>query len=151
VWTPTRGWNSLSARDGSKRTFAERLRSPDRDFPRLLRTIAIVLPLSFGFVAIPLAAAPLVMEATLGPASWMTKGASAIALYLWKLIPAAIFSALVGTYALRGYIFMKLRQQKRRTARGYYNQPAAAAARGRAYRWTGPSGVMLASFCTGGR
>jgi len=110
---PTPQWKPLSALDGSDRTFTERLRSPDPDFPRLLRATAIVLPLSVGFVAIPLAAAPLVMEATLGSESWMTKGASAIVLYLLKLIPAVIVLSLVGTYGLRGYVAMKLRQQKR--------------------------------------
>jgi hypothetical protein len=46
-------WKSLSILDGSERTFLERLRSPDPNLPFLLRTIGIVLPFSFIFLAIP--------------------------------------------------------------------------------------------------
>jgi hypothetical protein len=107
-------WKSLSSLEGSERTFLERVRSPDPNFPFLLRTVAFVLPVSFIFLAIPFAAFPFLAEALLGPQSWVTQGINSVSFFMLKLIPFAILLSLAGMYVLRGYVATKLRRQQTR-------------------------------------
>jgi hypothetical protein len=106
------GWKSLSSLDGSERTFVERVRKPDANFPFLLMTLAIVLPLGFGFLMIPFAVLPSLTEAVLGPQSWVTHGMYAVSSYALKLITWALVLTFLGMYGLRGYVALKLRRQK---------------------------------------
>jgi hypothetical protein len=111
------GWKSLSSLDGSERTFMERVRTPDANFPFLLRTLAFVLPIGFFFLTIPFAVLPILTAAVLGSQSWVTHGADALSSYALKLIAYAFVLTFLGMYGLRGYVAMKLRRQKR-TASG---------------------------------
>ena len=106
-------WIPLSSLDGSDKTFWERVRSPDPNFPLLLRTLAFLFPLIFGFVAVTFALFPLVSEAALGPHSWVTETLTAVSNFVLKLVPLGIFLTFVGMYVLRGYIAIKLRRQRR--------------------------------------
>jgi hypothetical protein len=105
-------WKSLSHLDDCERTFLERIRSPDPNFPFLLKTLAFVLPLSFAFLAILFAAFTFLTEALLGPQTSVTQGINAVSLFVLKLIPFAILITFVAMYALRGYVNIKLRRQR---------------------------------------
>ena len=106
-------WKSLSSLDGSEKTFWERVRSPDPNFPFLLRTAAFLFPLIFAFIAVLFAIFPLLSEALLGPQSWVTGEVTFISNFVLKLIPFAILLIFVGMYVLRGYVAAKLRRQQR--------------------------------------
>lgn len=91
----------------------ERVRIPDANFPFLLRTLAFVFPLGFGFLMIPIAVLPILTAAVLGPQSWITHGVDAASSYVLRLITYALVLTFLGMYGLRGYVAMKLRRQKK--------------------------------------
>lgn len=66
MWSCRHYAGNLSSLDGSERTFMERVRTPDANFPFLLMTLAFVLPLGFGFLMFPFAVLPNLSEAVLG-------------------------------------------------------------------------------------
>jgi len=91
----------------------ERVRTPDANFPFLLRTLAFVFPLGSGFLMIPFAVLPILTDAVLGPQSWVAYGVDAVSSYALKLITYALVVTFLGMYGLRGYVAIKLRRQKR--------------------------------------
>jgi hypothetical protein len=91
----------------------ERVRTPDANFPFLLRTLAFVLPIGFGFLMIPFAVLPILAEAALGPRSPVTDGLHVVSPYALKFLTYAFVITYLGMYGLRGYVAMKLRRQKR--------------------------------------
>jgi len=91
----------------------ERVRTPDENFPFPLRTLAFVFPIAFGFLMIPFAILPILIEAALGPQSWVTHGVDTASSYALKSITCALVLTFLGMYRLRGYVAMKLRRQKR--------------------------------------
>jgi len=101
-------WKSLPSLDGSERTFMERVRTPDANFPFLLMTLAIVLPIGFGFLMIPFAALPILTEAVLGPQSSVTHGLYAVSSYALKYLTYGLVLTFLGMYRLRGYVALKL-------------------------------------------
>jgi hypothetical protein len=105
----TLGWKSFSSLDGSERTFIERVRAPDANFPSLLRTLAFVLPLGFLFCMLPFAALPILTEAISGLQSSVTHGISAVSSYALTLILYALVLSVLGMYGLRGCVALKLR------------------------------------------
>jgi hypothetical protein len=111
-------WKSVSGLDGSQRRFWERVHTLDVNFPHLLMTLAIFLPIGFGFLMIRFVVLPLLTEAFLGPQSWMTHWLSGISSYALKLITYAVVLSFVGMYGLRGYVALKLRRQKKVSEKG---------------------------------
>ena len=106
-------WKSLSSLDGSERTFWDRVRIPDDNFPHFLLTLAVFLPIGFGILMIPFMVLPLLSEAFLGPQSWLTYWLATLSSYALKLITYAVLLSFLGMYGLRGYVALKLRRQKR--------------------------------------
>jgi len=105
-------WQSLSSLDGSERSFMERVRAPDTRFPRLLLTLAFVLPIGCGFLMIPFAVLPMLTQAVLGPQSPVTHGSYVVSSYALKFITYALVTTFLGMYGLRGYVALKLRRRK---------------------------------------
>ena len=91
----------------------ERVRTPDEQFPSVLRTLAIVLPIAFGLLMIPFLLLPLVTEAFLGPQSALTRGLDIVSSYLWKFIMCVFVITFFGMYGLRAYVYWNLRRQKK--------------------------------------
>ena len=91
----------------------ERVRTPDAKFPFLLRTLAFVFPIGFGFLMIPFAVLPILTQAVLGSQSWVTHGVDLVSSYALKLITYTLVLTFLGMYGLRGYVAIKLRRQKR--------------------------------------
>src|SRR5262249_54951804 len=105
-------WRSLSKLDGSERGFIERVRAPDANFRFLLRTLAFVFPLVFGFLMIPFAVFPILTEAVLGPQSPFTQAIYLVSSYASRFIACALVITFLGICGLRGYVAVKLRRQK---------------------------------------
>jgi hypothetical protein len=106
-------WKSLSSLDGSQRTFRERVRAPDANFPYLLKTLAVFLPIVFALLMLPIVILPLLTEAVLGPKSWITTWLYALSSYALQFIAYAVLLTCLGMFGLRGYVALKLRQQKK--------------------------------------
>jgi hypothetical protein len=98
---------------GPRETFWERVHTPDVNFPHLLMTLAVFLPIGFGILMIPFVVLPLLTEAFLGPQSWVTHWLSAMSSYALKVITYAVVLSFLGIYGLRGYVALKLRRQKK--------------------------------------
>jgi hypothetical protein len=106
-------WKSISSLDGSERTFWERVRNPDANFPRLLFTLAVFLPIGFGFLMIPLAVLPALTEAVLGSQSTIVHVINVVSFYVLKSLTYAFLLAFLGMYGLRVYVGFRLRRQRR--------------------------------------
>jgi hypothetical protein len=106
-------WNRFSSLDGSERSFMERIRRPDPNFPRFLMTLSVFSPIGLAMLMLPVVNLPMLTEAALGPKSWITAWLYFLSSYTLNLIPYTVVLSFVGMYALRGYIALKLRRQKR--------------------------------------
>jgi len=79
-------------------------------------TLAVFLPIGFGVLMIPIVVLPLLTEAFLGPQSGVTYWLFAMSTYALKLITCAVVLSFLGMYALRGYVALKLRRQKKESS-----------------------------------
>ena len=106
-------WRSLSSLDGSERSFRERLRVPDEGFSRLLMTLSVFLPIGFGIIMMPLMVLPRLIEAFLGPQSWITYYLSWVSSYVIEFGLYILVLTFFGMYGLRAYVAVKLRRHKK--------------------------------------
>ena len=90
----------------------ERVRNPDANFPWLLFTFAVFVPIGFGFLMIPFAVLPGLTEAVLGSQSTIVHGMNVVSSYALRFLTVALIVVFIGMYGLRGYVALKLRRQK---------------------------------------
>ena len=94
-----------TAGNRSVRSFLERVRDPDRQFPHYLFTVGFVLPLSFLTCGAGLYVIFMTAEALLGSGSWVTRGLEIlIGPILIALAPIILISFGV-PFLLRLYVY----------------------------------------------
>jgi len=105
-------WKSLSSLYGSESFFRERIRTPDANFPKFLKTLAVFLPIGFGLLMLHILIFPVLAEAFLGPQSWVTYWLH-VSTYVLTFGTYAMLLSYLGICGLRGYVAWKLRRRKK--------------------------------------